>query len=57
MSISLISGSGDDASMNSSGSWPHTIATFIDWPRSKYLSRWMRPCLPSVIWQPTVLRS
>ena len=29
MSISPISGSGLEASMNSSGSWPHRITTFI----------------------------
>ena len=37
MSISPTSGSGLDDSMNSSGSWPHRITTFIGWPRSKYL--------------------
>ena len=57
ISSSLTSGSGLDDSMNNSGSWPHRITTFIGSPRAKYLSRWIRPCLPSVIWQPTVLPS
>ena len=57
MSSSLISGTGIPASMKSSGSCPQRMTTFIGWPRAKYLSRWMRPCLPSVIWQPIVLPS
>jgi hypothetical protein len=32
MSISLTSGSGLEDSMNSSGSWPHRITTFIGSP-------------------------
>src|ERR1051326_6551304 len=44
MSYSLTSGSGLDDSMNSNGSWPHRITTFIGSPPARHVFPWLVRC-------------